>query len=331
MNQMQIVRSAFNVRRAVTEPYALVIHAEGSWVKSIREEKFDFFNKLIRHATSKGMTTRIVATEGSASKLLLEQDHINILVGDLPGYGRGQLHAYPSYIWGFWYFDEVGVHWNSSLRFARFCADSIDAEKAEYFFNGVSGYMLRENVSKISQEVRMKNPLKEAAAVIFCQEIEDQFNRSHYLTTEQMIRTTATTCKDELVYVKPHPDQSKSKRKAIMDVAADYQNVTVSEASVHDLNDASRMVVTQNSAAGFEALMQKRCVITCAKSDYWHATLTPKRESDLREALRFGPEAMAEFPFEKYFYWFLDRNCLEPAKEDFAKRAWARIKDKAFL
>ena len=52
---------------------------------------------------------------------------------------------------------------------------------------------------------------------------------------------------------------------------------------------------------------------------------------DLAEALRFGPEAMADFEYEKFFYWFLDRNCLEPAKEEFTQRAWARIKDKAYL
>jgi hypothetical protein len=253
------------------------------------------------------------------------------MVGDLPSYGRGRLHAMPTYIWGFWYLDEVGVHWNSSLRFARFCPNEVDSGKAEYFYNGVTGYMLRENVSKFPQEVRMKNPMQPAAAVIYCQEIEGYHNRSYYLNTEQMIRITAQTCPDDLVYVKPHPLQSKTMRKAIMDVAADYRNVTVSDASVHDLTDASRMVITQNSAAGFEALMQKRCVITCGKSDYWHATLTPKRESDLREALKFGPEAMADFPYEKYLYWFLHLNCLEPAKDDFAKRAWARIKDKVFL
>jgi len=331
MNQMLKVRLPFAARRAASEPHSLVIHAAGDWLRSIQDEKFDFFTKLVRHATEQGVTTRIVAADGSASRMLLDQDHINILVGDLPDYGRNRLHAMPSYIWGFWYLDEVGVHWNSSLRFARFAPEDIDFDKAQYFFNGVSGYMLRENVSKVPQEVRMKNPMKPAAAVIYCQDIENARDRSHFLSNEQMIRTTATTCRDELVYVKPHPHQSKTTRRHIMDIAADYQNVLVTEASVHDLTDAARMVVTQNSAAGFEALMQKRCVITCGKSDFWHATLTPKSEADLREALQFGPEAMADFPYEKYFYWFLDRNCLEPAKEDFAARAWARIKDKAYL
>lgn len=328
---MEQVRTSMSARRIATEARSMVIHAEATWFNSIRDDKFDFFTKLVHHATAQGISTRITAAEGTASKLLLGQDHINIVVGDRPAYGRNILHAMPTYVWGFWYLDEIGVHWNSSLRFNRFCAADIDEGKAEYFFNGVTGYMIRENVSKFAQEVRMKSPLQPAAAVVFAQEIEGYVNRSHYLTTEQMIRTTAAARADELVYVKPHPRQTKPSRKAIMDVCADYQNVIMSDASIHDLIEASTCVVTQNSAAGFEALMHKRCVITCAKSDYWHATLTPKKESDLREALKYGPEAMADFDYPKYLYWFLDRNCLEPAKDDFIKRAWTRIKAKAFL
>ena len=328
---MEQVRSPFTARRIASETHGMVIHAEGTWLDSIKADKFDFFTKLVKHATKQGVTTRIVAAEGSASKMLLGQDHIHIMVGDLPAFAIGRLHAMPTYVWGFWYLDEVGVHWNSSLRFARFCPEEVDAGKAEYFTNGVAGYMLRENVSKFPQETRLNSALPPAAAVIFCQEIEHYANRSWYLSTEEMIRVAAKTCADETVYVKLHPMQSKPARLAIMKIAAEHPNVTVSEASVHDLIEASRIVVSQNSAAGFEALMHKRCVITCAKSDYWHATLTPKTETDLADALRFGPEAMADFPFEKYLYWFLHLNCLEPAKPDFAKRAWARVRDKVFL
>ena len=326
-----MMRKAFASRRATSEPSALVIHAEGSWFKSIQDGKFDFFTKLVRHATKQGISSRIVATGGSTSRLLLDQDHINIIVGDQPSYGANRMHVLPGYIWGFWYLDEVGVFANSSLRFARFAAEEIDADKAEYFFNGVSGHMLRENVSKAPQEVRMKNPMRAAAAVIYCQDIEHLTPRTHFLTTEQMIRTAAETCKDELVYVKPHPSQNKTMRKVLMDIAADYQNVIISDASIHDLTDAARMVLTQNSAVGFEALMQKRCVITCAKSDYWHATLTPKTVPDLKEALQYGPEAMSDFPYAKYFYWFLERNSLEPAKAEFEKRAWSKIQEKFAL
>lgn len=326
------LRDAFSGRRVAAEPRALVIHAQGDWLRSIQDGKFDFFTKLVRQATRAGVASRIVAADGTASGVLLEQDHINIIVGDAPSYGPNRLHALPGYIWGFWYLDEVGVFANSSLRFARFNADEIDQEKAEYFFNGVTGYMLRENVSKLAQEDRMRTPLQSAAATVFCQEIDGgDAPRAHYLTTEEILRTTARTCADQRVYVKPHPNQSKLRRKEILDICADYQNVVVSDASVHDLIEASACVVTQNSAAGFEALMQRRCVITCGRCDYWHATLTPKRKSDLVEALKYGPDAMADFPYPKYLYWFLDRNCLEPAKEEFERRAWARIKEKVFL
>lgn len=61
------------------------------------------------------------------------------------------------------------------------------------------------------------------------------------------------------------------------------------------------------------------------------ASAAAKTAGDLPDALTFGPDAMADFPFEKYFYWFLNRNLLEEAKESFAAHAMARLRDKVFL
>ena len=312
-------------------PRMVVIHAEESWLKSIREGKFDFFVTLEARLRQEGLPVHLADADSRASKLLMAEDSLNIVVGERPGYGPRLLHAMPSYVWGFWYLDEVGVHWNSSIRFARFHPDEVDAAKAEYFFNGVTGHMLRENVSKFPQQARTSGSLPRAVAVIFCQEIEGYRNRCHYLTTEQMIRTVASAERGAPVYVKLHPNQSKAMRRDIMAVCNDYPGVRISDASIHDLIAASEVVVTQNSAAGFEALMQRKPVVTCAKSDYWHATLTAKTVSDLRDAVRLGREAMAGFPYEKFLYWFLDRQCLEPAKEIFVTRAWARIREKCLF
>jgi len=328
---MEQIRSPLVARRMLGDGNSLVIHACADLLIPIRNGDLEFFAKLVPFLARKGLPTRVVEAGGSASKILQETSNVHIVAGDFPGYGRNMLHAMHSYIWGFWYLDEVGVHCNSSLRFARFCPENIDAEKAEYFFNGVSGHMLRENVSKTPQEARIGSPMQPASTVIFCQDIEERDNRSHYLNTEEMIRVAAETRRDELVYVKPHPTQSKVMRRIIMATCSDYTNVKITDASIHDLVDVSRVVVTQNSAAGFEALMQKKTVITCAKSDYWHATLTPRTIKDLGEAIELGPRAMHGFEYEKYLYWFLDRNCLEPQKDAFTKRAWARIRDKAFL
>lgn len=328
---MEQIRSPRAARRIGSDGKTVVVHADDGWLQKIRDGEIDFFTKLSKRISREGLALRVTATGGTSSKMLMAQDHVHIVVGDQPGYGRNMLHASPAYIWGFWYFDEVGINWNSSLRFAHFDPKLINQEKAEYFFNGMSSYMLRENVSRLPQDNRSETALPSAAATVFCQEIETRADRSHYLTTETMIRTTAEQNRDALVYVKLHPSQSKMERVRIMTICSDYTNIKISDASVHDLSQAAEIVVTQNSAAGFEALLQKKPVITCARSDFWHATLSPKRPSELVEALKFGASAMAGFDYAKYLYWFLDRKCLEPQKTEFATRAFGRIRDKAFL
>lgn len=311
---------------------SVVVHAGANWIGSVLDGSDGFWPKLVGELAHQGIDTRVVRARSKPAEALFDplSDHVHVVMGDMPGYGRNLLHVDQSYISGFWYFDEIGVRWNSSMRLTQFCAERINRSHAEYFFNGVAGWMLRNNISKAPQAERMADHLEPAHAVVFVQDIEGLRDRAHYLTNEQMIRTAAEYDRSKLVYVKLHPQQSKAARRDLLAVAQDYQNVQVSEASVHDLIEKSRVVITQNSSAGFEALMQKKPVVTCAKSDYRHATLTAKNPGDLRDALDFGADAMADFPFEKYFFWFLGRNMLEEAKDNFAERAVARIRDKAF-
>ena len=328
---MEQIRSPIAARRIGADGRTLVIHADAHWHRLISDAKIDFFAKLGERMTIEGIPSRVTLAGGQTSRVLLGQDHMHIMVGLGPSYGANVLHAHPSYIWGFWYLDEIGYHWNSSIRLCQFQPEKIDAEKAAYFFNGMTSWMLKTNLSLLQQNPREEQPLAEAAAVVYCQEVENGQDRCHFLSTEDMLRTTAETHPDRIVYVKVHPNQSKPMRQQIIAICQDYPNLQMTNASVHDLNGASDVIVTHNSAAGFEALMQRKPVITCARSDFWHATLTPRNIADLREALRHGAQAMGGFDYEKFLYWFLGRKCLEPQKPEFASRAWARIRDKAYL
>lgn len=311
----------------------VVIHATADWHPAVASGDNGFFPKLAAELEGHGVETRLVRARSHPADILSDPEagHIHLMIGAMPGYGPNLMHVNQGYIQGFWYLDELGTHWNSSLRFTQFCADRVNRGHSEYFFNGVSGWMLRNNVSNSPQAERRPDLLEPARAVVFTQEIEFQRNRAHYLTNEQMIRTAAEHDRRRLIYVKPHPHQSKAALRDILAVTRDYQNVRVSEASVHDLIEMSDITITQNSAAGFEALMQKKPVVTCAKSDYHAATLTARTAGDLREALEYGPGAMEGFAYEQFFYWFLGRNLHEPVKETFAERAVARIRDKVFL
>lgn len=300
---------------------AVIVHAEQTWRDSVRDDKFDFFTKMEAALQAHGVACYVVKANSQLSCHLRKKNHQHIMVGDLPGRGQNTLHVMPSYIWGFWYVDVAGVHWSSSLRHLHFNPDNIDPTEAEYFFNGVTGHMLRENVSKFSQPAR--GTLARGAAVIYLQQIEDYKNSSHHLTSEQMIRTTAKMLAGQNVYVKLHPAATQT--KWLEELASSLGNVTISTASIHDLSAVSDVVVTQNSAAGFEALMQGKPVITCAEADYHHATITEKTEDQLAEALPIASMAMQGFSYHKYLYWFLRENCLEPQSPDFEKRISALL------
>ena len=328
---MEDIKSPLAARNLPAGTKSAVIHAYGTWHEAILKGRHDLFSKLDTKLGKHGIRTYLVEGNSRTSRALLAEGHLHLIVGGPPQYAPNVLHIAPSYIWGFWYVDEIGIGAHSSMRFARFPAEEVDRDKADYFFNGVTGYMLRENVSKLRQEPRMDAPLRLATATILCQTTDPQAPRTHYLTTEEMIVTAARVDPNALVYVKPHPHQSKLGRQKLLKLAEDHPNVKISDASIHDLIEAARVVITQNSSAGFEALMQKKPVITCGKTDYWHATLTPKNITDLRAAIEFGPETMANFDYEGYFTWFLEKQCLEPAKDTFEARLWTRIRDKLML
>lgn len=328
---MEHLKSPLAVRTIPPGLKSCIIHGYGSWHDAILQGRHDFFTKLEPRLAHKGITSFVVEGNSRTSRALLDADHFHLIVGGPPMYGPTTLHAYPSYLWGFWYLDEIGYGPDSSLRFSRFEADPNQREAAEFFYNGVTGYMLRENVSKLRQEPRMDAPLRPASATILCQTSETRSPGTRFLTTEQIIATAASFDRDALVYVKLHPHQSKQGRRKILEFCENYPNVKLSDASIHDLIEAARVVITQNSAAGFEALMQQKTVITCGKTDYWHATLTPRNVADLRAAIEFGPETMAGFDYAGYVHWFLEKHCLEPAKDNFTARAWARIRDKLML
>lgn len=311
----------------------LLIHADSNAVDDIIHSQDGFFPKLAERALRDGIQTRVVRANSKVAEMMREPGlgYVHIMFGDRAGYAPDRLHVGAGPVRGFWYLDELGIGPNSSIRFGQFAPERIEKETAEYFFNGVTSWQLEHNISPVDQPPRLDPAPPRARVTLFCQEIEQQSIRTHYLTTEQMIRTIAEYETAKVIYVKLHPLQSKPMRRDIIAVAQEYPNVQVTDASVHDLVAAADIVVTQNSRAGFEALMQKKPVVTCAKSDYWQATLTARTASDLREALDFGVEAMADFPFEKYFFWYLHRHLLEEAKEDFAERAWSRVVEKAFI
>lgn len=297
---------------------ALLIHAGESWAASILSGKFDFFRRLAGVVAAHGLQTHVVAAERGASARLLAMDqHRHVVIGPRTPVGPGIWHAHPGYLRGFWYLDPLGVNMASSLAGAGFDPARIDPQKARWFWNGVTGWHLPRNLSKFPQAARVGGGLPPARSVVFLQEIERFARPVHWVDSLTMIRTAAALGP---TYVKLHPAQSPETAAAVAALAADLPQVRLTTASVHDLAAAAEVVVTQNSAAGFEALLQRRPVVTCAATDYHHATLQARGAETLADAIATAPARLAGFPYDRYLYWFLGLNQFEPAKPGFDER-----------
>ncbi|KCV82292.1 hypothetical protein ATO10_07877 [Actibacterium atlanticum] len=312
------------VFKEATEPKVgkntLVVHAEEGWLNQLHQGSHRFFEKIGHAAQARGQETLFVHEHDVLSLALRQSDCTHLMMNLKPFPGANMFHTQPCYIPGFWYLDPKGFYWNSSVLEKEFDPETIDALKAREFFYGVRGHKLGHNVSKWSQPPRGSVKLSTADVAVFVQDLEKYDKKVFHLTTEKIIHNASRAAKGK-VYVKLHPLLRPEQVERVTEQCDSRSNVELVDASIHDLIAVSQIIVSQNSAVGFEALMQKKAVLTCAKCDYHHATLVCKTGRDLRENIAAAPEHFRSFDFEKYFYWFLAQNMLEPQKDNFEERA----------
>jgi len=328
---MKHVTAAAELKEITDAERLLVVHADKGWLEPLSQNAFDFFTKLAPHMETKGIATVTVELDSPLSDAMLQQPHLHLIFGDRPQYRMNTLHVSPAYLWGFWYLDEVGINANSTMRMRKFCPNDVDWGHAEWFWNGVTSHMLNNNISRLTQEERVRYDLEPATAVIFAQDIEDRFPRPHYISTEDIVQNTVRAAQGGRVYVKPHPWAREDTTRKLREICEHEPNLVITDASVHDLVQVSDWVITQNSSAGFEALMQRKPVITCGRSDFHHATIVARSGDELRDIIKTRKGEMDAFEYEKYLYWFLSDHCVEPQREDFAELVWNRLRDKAMI
>lgn len=297
---------------------ALVVHADKGWHNHILSGKSDFFEKLGRAAQAQGIATLLIRSDSLGAPSPLEGPQKRIMVGPRKFRGAHIFHAFPAYITGFWYLDRMGYFWNSSLMTTPFDPTQVDPDAAEAFFNRVSRWRIGKNISQRNQSPSTALPPADVA--VFVQDIERYSDPVHFLTTREMIRVAAGAVPGR-IYVKPHPLMTKEQKAWLTKLCARLPNTMLVEGSVHDIIRAANVIVSQNSAVGFEALMHRKPVITCAKTDYAAASLVSHTAGELRDNIRREPAHFAAFPFERYFYWFLGLNMFRPQDDDFATRA----------
>ena len=292
-------------------PPTLFFHARDRLSDALQASHFKLMNGLADHAKFKGLDIEVVTFSAATQDLALEHGgHCHIFMDDRPAYGRNAVHCVPSYLHGYWFFDEIGTRNNSLMRLHRFDPRPMAGDYAREVHAQLFARFVETNTSKFEQVPR-GTALEDGALCFFSQDFKAPRYHHHYMTVPQMIEAAIATKGKRRLYIKPHPVQTVEE----LEILAKYHNpahgVEITQASIHDLLAAASCVLTLSSAVGFEAFLHKKPVVLGGQTDFWQNAITVTDPGKLGEGI---DEAMKrKWYHEKFLVWYLRQMCVEDA------------------
>lgn len=290
-------------------PEALVLHAREKLATSLMKGHFKLLTALGSHAAAKGWGTEVVAftSEGQDTAIACPR-HLHIFMDDRPVYAPNAFHCVPSYLHGYWYFDEIGSRNNAQTRLARFDPRPMQTEFAQKFHAGLVARFVDANRSKFAQAPRGE-ALVPGCLAFFAQDFKPPRHHRHYLSVPQMIEAAIAVRRGRVLYIKPHPNNTLDEIEHLARYHDPAAGVVVTQASIHDLLASCACALTVTSAVGFEAFLHKKPVVLGGQTDFWQNAVTVTDVARMPEALDL---AMGRhWPYEKFLVWFLRQQCHE--------------------
>ncbi len=286
-------------------------HARDRMAKGLLLGHFRLLNGLADHAKGQGQLVEVVTFDpGAQDRALAQGGHSHIFMDDRPVYGPNAVHCVPSYLQGFWFFDEVGSRNNSLMRLAKFDSRPMVADYAHDQYVQLYARFVTANKSKFEQAPRGA-ALEQGAICFFAQDFKIPRYHKHYMSPVQMIEAAIATKGARHLYIKPHPGQTLDELDTLSAYHDPSRAVEVTQASIHDLLAAAHVVLTLTSAVGFEAFLHKKPVVLGGQTDFWQNAITLTDPAKLAEAMKSAVEK--SWPYEKFLVWYLKQMCVEDA------------------
>jgi hypothetical protein len=306
----------------------LFFHARDRLSLALQAGHFKLLNGLADHAAFKGLDVEVVTYHASTQDLALDHGgHCHIFMDDRPAYGPNAVHCVPSYLHGYWFFDEIGTRNNSLMRIHKFDPRPMAGDYAREIHAQLHARFVEANKSKFDQAARGAT-LEPGALCFFAQDFKAPKNHKHYLTVPEMITATIAAKGTRHLYIKPHPNQTVEDLEILARYHDPANGVEISQASIHDLLAVASCALTLSSAVGFEAFLHKKPVVLAGQTDFWQNAITVTDATKLAGAV---DEAMHHpWPYEKFLVWYLRQMCVEDANWCLP-RVLERLHRKGFL
>lgn len=308
-------------------PRSVFFHAAKEPVQVMQAGHFKLFNGIAETAQAAGLEVHLCLMSLKSVELAAQPQHLNIFFGDRPYFGQNCFHSTPTYLNGYWYFDEIAVRNNSSQRIIPFRPHTMDRSHAEQFHSKLFKRFVTANKSKFDQSKRDAT-LKPGGIFMPLQCFTPEPYAPCHTNYPDLIRQVIAVRGNRNVYLKPHPRQTYDEMKEIMEFQDQKAGIIISDASIHDHLAACEMVVTLNSAVGFEAFLHKKPVVLAGLTDFAQCATTVTTLGALAAAMDSARHK--KWQYEKFLVWFLQHNCIEEKADNALARVLARIHAKGF-
>lgn len=317
-----------SAERLADLPPTLFFHARAKLALALEKRHFKLLTAFADHARAQGWRVEVVdSAVGQHEIAASHPQHLHVFMEDRGFYARNIFHCVPSYLRGFWFFDQIGTRNNSLQRLAPFDAASVPRRKAERFLTTLVAEFVTPNRSKFEQAPRGGEAIEPGCLAFFAQDFKPPKHHAHYLTIPQMIEAAIAAKGQRALYIKPHPNQSFDELEVLSRYHAPARGVHVVTASIHDLLAACDCALTLSSAVGFEAFLHRKPVVLGGQVDFWQNAIT------LTDAVKM-PEAIAaattrDWHHAAFLHWYLLQFCLEDRAEDLP-RLLARLHQRGY-
>lgn len=314
--------------RLAALPPTLFFHARAKLAQGLEKRYFKLLTAFSDHARGQGWGVEVLDGPPAQHEVAAQFPlHLHVFLEDRPYYAQNIFHCVPSYLRGFWFFDQIGTRNNSLQRLAPFDADSVPRRKAERFLAKLEAEFIGQNRSKFEQMPRGAEVIEPECLAFFAQDFKVPKHHSHFLTVPQMIEAAIAAKGQRALYIKPHPNQSFDEMEILSRYHDPAGGVHVVTASIHDLLAACACALTLSSAVGFEAFLHRKPVVLGGQVDFWQNAITLTDPAHISEALS---AAMArDWPYAGFLYWYLQQICLEDRAEDLP-RLLARVHQRGY-
>ncbi len=291
-------------------PETLFFHARDKLAAALQNGHFRLMTGLAERAQAAGLGVELVTFSPRGQEAALaDPRHLHIFMDDRPAYGPNIFHSVPSYLHGFWYFEEVGTRNNALMRLAKFDPRPMSVEYARDTHAQLVQKFVTANRTKFDQLPRGAEPVEPGCLAFFAQDFKPPRYHRHYLEVPQMIEAAIAAKGSRPLYIKPHPNQTLEEMDRLTGYHDPSAGVIVTQASIHDLLAAADCVLTVTSAVGFEAFLHKKPVVLAGQTDFWQNAVTLTDPAKLGEAME---AAMGRhWPHEKFLVWYLRHQCVE--------------------